>query len=286
MSRRLLALAACLTLAAAPAQAAPDHYRTYVDGPWGQIHVRVEGAEGLPTILMVHKMVWSSVEFSKDQPLLAKAGYRTIAVDLPGYGLSDPPPQEPTADDYADALIPVLDHFHIKKVEYLGSDTGAVVGVAMALRHPDRIDHLIMDGVPLFDAPTTAKWLEEKEEDRTPTRDGSEFTRHLKTAPANISAEGLQQGTLALFQAGPRVLDGHHAVFKYALAEGYKRDRVPTMVLMYPHKGSIGSLPTVKALRPDFTYVMLDIPSQLGDFDYPGPWSQAVVDYLRSVGVK
>ena len=37
---------------------------------------------------MLHKMVWSSVQFEKVQPLLAAQGIRSAAVDLPGYGMS------------------------------------------------------------------------------------------------------------------------------------------------------------------------------------------------------
>jgi hypothetical protein len=95
----------------------------------------------------------------------------------------------------------------------------------------------------------------------------------------------MQLSAIEFYTAAPHYLYGHHAVFKYALAEGFKRDPVPTMVLMYPGKASWGSLPTVKAIRPDFTYVTLDFKGQLGDFDHPEEWSKAVVDYLKSQGV-
>src|ERR1700722_16324450 len=63
------------------------HYRAYIDGPWGQVHVRVEGASSDPTVILVHQMIWSSDQFHYAQPELAKRGIRSIAIDLPGYGM-------------------------------------------------------------------------------------------------------------------------------------------------------------------------------------------------------
>lgn len=94
MSRRLallLALTPAVPVQAFPPAAPKLEQRAYVDGPWGQIHLRIAGPKHGPVVLLIHKMVWSSVEFSRVQPLLAARGVRTIAVDLPGYGLSDGP---------------------------------------------------------------------------------------------------------------------------------------------------------------------------------------------------
>lgn len=59
-----------------------------------------------PTVVMLHRMTWSSVQFENVQPLLAELGVRSIAVDLSGYGMSDGPKQVPTAVQYADSLLP------------------------------------------------------------------------------------------------------------------------------------------------------------------------------------
>jgi pimeloyl-ACP methyl ester carboxylesterase len=223
-----LALSVAPSVAKVSAAVAPDHYRAYVDGPWGQIHVRVDGGANRPTILLVHKMVWSSLEFEKVQPLFAKRGYRTIAVDLPGCGLSDAPPSQPTIDDYADALIPVLDHFHLRKVEYLGVGTGAVIGVAMALRHPDRIDHLMLEGIPLPKTAAAPAWLTQTQDPRAPTDDGHELSSHA-AGLSGMSAEAKQVATLQFFIAGPHYVFGPRAVFAYPLADRIRQVRRPTL---------------------------------------------------------
>jgi len=284
-------LAVLLLLAvAAPmpglAMAAPDGpHRDYVDGPFGQIHVRIDGRADQPTAILLHRMVWSSVQFEAVQPLMAVNGVRTIAVDLPGYGLSDSPSREPTAGEYADALLPVLAHFNLQRVDLVGSDTGSVIAIAFANRHPDRVRRLVLDGVPLFDAATTAQLLDEEAFDRRPTADGSEFQRRYDMvgtmAPGDrMSPKARQAGVMQFFSAGPNYLWGHHAIFKYGLEDGLKRLKAPTMVLGYPGLGSDGSYSTVRALRPDFAYVRLDFKGMMASYDDPQSWANAVADYL------
>lgn len=138
--------AAALTLATPGVAAPASSYRAYVDGRWGQIHVRIMGPATGPTVLLIHKMVWSSVEFVKAQPLLAARGIRSIAVDLPGYGLSAGPATQARAEEYADDLLPVLDHFNVKRAILLGANTGATLAAAFALCHPTRTAAVVLDG--------------------------------------------------------------------------------------------------------------------------------------------
>ena len=55
----MLRILAALLILAGTAQAA-DRYRAYIDGPWGQIHVRVAGKASDPTVVILHQMTWSS----------------------------------------------------------------------------------------------------------------------------------------------------------------------------------------------------------------------------------
>ena len=99
----MLRILAAFLILAGTAQAA-DRYRAYIDGPWGQIHVRVAGKASDPTVVILHQMTWSSEQYAHALPELASRGVRAIAVDIPGYGESDGPSDPPTAAQYADAL--------------------------------------------------------------------------------------------------------------------------------------------------------------------------------------
>jgi pimeloyl-ACP methyl ester carboxylesterase len=280
-----VALAAALGLAlagAGAARAAPDHYRAYVDGPWGQIHVRVDGPAGGPTVILLHKMVWSSLEFEKAQPELAKLGVRSIAVDLPGYGLSDEPPFEPSAEQYADAMVAVLDHFHLKKADFLGTDTGASISVAFDDRHPERVGKLILEGPPLFPAEKLVELLKEPVIDRSGSTTGAELAQRVASLPPHsMSPEAMQLGAIQFFVAGPHYLYGHHAAFKFALADGLKKVTAPTLLLDFAGKDGFHEI-SARTVRPDFQYVRLDWPSLMADFDNPKPWAAAVAKFVKA----
>ncbi len=74
----------------------------YANGPFGQLHYE-EAGDGVPMILL-HQMVQSTVQYRPALPLLAEKGVRAIAVDLPGYGMSDTPNHAPSMDDYASTI--------------------------------------------------------------------------------------------------------------------------------------------------------------------------------------
>ncbi|WP_256298555.1 alpha/beta fold hydrolase [Haloarchaeobius salinus] len=64
---------------------------------------------------------------------------RVLAPDRPGYGRSDPAPDAGLAD-IADGLVAVLDHADVESAPVVGFSGGAAVAVALAGRHPDRVD--------------------------------------------------------------------------------------------------------------------------------------------------
>jgi 4,5:9,10-diseco-3-hydroxy-5,9,17-trioxoandrosta-1(10),2-diene-4-oate hydrolase len=71
--------------------------------------------------------------------------FRTLMVDLPGYGGSSTPP--PTGHYFtvaADALAALLDETGIAHVHLVGNSLGGGVGVRFALRYPDRAARLVL----------------------------------------------------------------------------------------------------------------------------------------------
>ncbi len=78
--------------------------RAILELPWGQVHVRSAGDPGAPLLLLLHQSPLSSRNYEAVLPLFAAEGnVRAVAVDTPGFGLSDPPPEDWSVEDYANA---------------------------------------------------------------------------------------------------------------------------------------------------------------------------------------
>lgn len=83
---------------------------------------------------------------------VAEAGYRAIAIDFRGYGLSDQPPapEEGTFMDLVHDVVALLDTLGISKVFVVGKDFGAVPVSMLAALHPDRVSASVTLGVPFL----------------------------------------------------------------------------------------------------------------------------------------
>lgn len=135
-----------------------DIRKTYVDGPFGQVHLRMTPpvADAVPLVCL-HATAYSSQSFL---PLMrALAGRRqVIAIDAPGYGGSDAPSGPIDMAGYARAMIAAVDALASRPVAVLGYHTGAYVATEMAIARPDRIARLVLIGVPYFQALDFEHW--------------------------------------------------------------------------------------------------------------------------------
>ncbi|WP_225992690.1 alpha/beta fold hydrolase, partial [Actinomadura montaniterrae] len=111
-------------------------------GRVGGIAVRDAGGGATP-VLCLHGIGSSAAGFDALSRLLA-GRLRVIAWDAPGYAASDDPPGAPGMDGYADAAARVLDGLGIRRASVLGTSWGGVIATRFALRHPDRLDALVL----------------------------------------------------------------------------------------------------------------------------------------------
>ena len=100
------------------------------------------GGDAIP-IVFLHgvgsdKSVW--------RPQLAHFGQtrRAIALDYPGYGDSEPAPNETTRDDYAEAIHSALRQLDVECAHICGLSLGGVVAIAMHHLVPHRCSSLIL----------------------------------------------------------------------------------------------------------------------------------------------
>lgn len=83
---------------------------------------------------------------------VANNGYRAIAFDFRGYGLSDQPaePEKATFQDLIDDIIGVLDSLGIDKAFLVGKDFGAIPAYLVSAVQPERVTGVVTLGVPFI----------------------------------------------------------------------------------------------------------------------------------------
>ncbi len=137
------------------------------------IFYREAGPRDAPTVLLLHGFPTSSHMFRNLIPALADK-YHVVAPDYPGYGNSSMPlvdEFEYTFDHLADIIEEFTDELGLTSYSIYLMDYGAPVGFRLAVRHPERVQTLIVqngnayvEGLLEFWDPIKAYWAERSEE--------------------------------------------------------------------------------------------------------------------------
>ena len=116
-------------------------------GEWRMFtRVTPNDAPGLPLVL-VHGLVMSG-RGMEELALALGHNYRVLAPDLPGFGASALPSSVPvlTVEEQADALWQWLQHNQLSRAIWIGSGAGCQILAALAVRHPEVVAGLILQG--------------------------------------------------------------------------------------------------------------------------------------------
>ena len=146
MFRKLAALALAFAMSATAAAAAPQD-KTATNGDV-KIHYVVDGKG--PLVVMIHGFpdYWATWK-----PLMAelnKAGYRTAALDLRGYNLSDKPAGVAAyaMPNLIGDVAAVIAAEGQKNAIVIGHDWGAAISWQVAFNRPDLVNKLVIMSVP------------------------------------------------------------------------------------------------------------------------------------------
>jgi pimeloyl-ACP methyl ester carboxylesterase len=126
--------------------------RGYADVPWGQAHVTIAGSG--PAVVFLHSIPRSSAEFR--DVITHLPGRTAYAIDLPGFGASDPLPGPASIQQFAAAMWAICEQLGIAETALVGHHGGGVIGLEMAAGRPDRVASLVLSSTP---------WLGPRERD-------------------------------------------------------------------------------------------------------------------------
>jgi 4,5:9,10-diseco-3-hydroxy-5,9,17-trioxoandrosta-1(10),2-diene-4-oate hydrolase len=113
----------------------------------GDVRIHYHEAGSGPAVVLIHGGApgaygWGN--FGRNMDALA-ANFRTIIVDLPGYGKSDKPQVSGGRFGfYAKTFAAMFAALEIDKAHVVGMATGGGAAVMMAIEHPELIDRLVL----------------------------------------------------------------------------------------------------------------------------------------------
>ena len=112
-----------------------------------QLHY-IEQGQGQPLVLL-HGNGEDNTYFEHQIDCFSK-DYRVIAIDTRGHGKSPRGEKPFTIKQFAEDLHDFMDTKGIAKANILGFSDGGNIALTFALKYPERVDKLILDGANLF----------------------------------------------------------------------------------------------------------------------------------------
>ncbi len=245
--------------------AAPTVKRQYVDGPFGQIHLRIarparRSAERHPPLVCFHYSPGSSRMYAALMPHLATDRV-VIAFDTPGYGGSDAPPSQPTLAQYAIALTDGLERLGYgpragKKIDLVGHLTGSLIATELAAMQPGWVRRVILSQAPNFDAARRRDYVAEIQamgETRQKDLRGQylidRLTRGLQSLGADEAPETYTGMFIDSVIPGHKWTYGEIAAISYSAEDVYPRLTQPVLLFTYQTSRPQDFERTAKLLR-------------------------------------
>jgi len=167
---------------------------------------RIDGLRAKPPLVLANSLGTTWELWDPQLPSLAH-DFQIVRFDLPGHGRSPIPDASVTVESIADGLIELLDTLELERISFCGLSLGGMVGMALALQAPERIDRLVLcctaaslgpvegwhDRARIVRAKGTSaiadavlgRWFTERFRDGSP-----DATAHFRAMLEDISAEG------------------------------------------------------------------------------------------------
>jgi pimeloyl-ACP methyl ester carboxylesterase len=119
----------------------PELSLAFATGPAGPVHWAEAGAG--PPVVLLHGL-GGDIGFWAAEAADWQAQFRLLLIDLRGAGSTPPSPGGHSIADLADDVAAVLDAAGVRAAHVVGFSMGGLVAQSFAVRHPARIDRLVL----------------------------------------------------------------------------------------------------------------------------------------------
>jgi pimeloyl-ACP methyl ester carboxylesterase len=232
-------------------------------------------------------------------PLLARS-HRAVAMDTPGFGLSDPPAAPPgDMRHYARAAIGLLDGLEMSNASVVAVRTGASIAIELATTVPQRIDKLILTGlVAIATEDERGATLAAPSREAVPwSVDGhgeflnSHVLSWVRYFAREDDGEQYLRELIAKLQAGPNFAWAYEAVVNYDAWDRLPRLVQPTLFLNPVGDPGYEDAKVYQRRVPRSRYVEMpgEAPRTPGwagaPAAYPDQYAAAILEFLRNPSV-
>ena len=119
---------------------------------------RLHGRGEAPALVLANSLGTGQHLWSRQLPELSEH-FRVLTYDHPGHGASGLPEEPCTVEGFAHGLLDLLDALALERVSFCGTSLGGMVGIALALEAPERVERLVLSCTSAYLGPPDG-WAE------------------------------------------------------------------------------------------------------------------------------
>lgn len=236
--------------------------------------------------MLLHQSPLSSAQFEAVMPRLAAAGFGILAIDMPGFGMSDEAPEQATLIEFATLIDSGLKHRGWTSAHVVGHHTGAVLAAVHAEQAAHQFRKLILNGFPLLSEAERQHFASFYFGPKEPKPDGSHlltaWQNRLRSTPGWTDIRLMHRYTVEALHRDGSNWRAFPLVISADLEALLRRLAVPALMFTNSGEDLYQSTRRAHALRPDFfEYAELEGGSHDIVDEQPEAWVAAVVRYLR-----
>lgn len=101
----------------------------------------IEGPTNAPWLILSNSLATNTLMWDLQMVDLIKT-HQVLRYDTRGHGQSSAPPAPYSFDLLANDVVGLMDGLKINSADFVGLSLGGMTGLALALKHPDRINSL------------------------------------------------------------------------------------------------------------------------------------------------
>ena len=117
----------------------------WIDGDGTPVHVlRKRGRGEAPPVLLLHGLGSCASDYIGVIAGLAACCHEVVAIDLPGHGLTPPPPEGMTPEGIRRVATAALDALMVESMVVFGNSLGGLTAIRLALHRPGMVRGLLL----------------------------------------------------------------------------------------------------------------------------------------------
>jgi 2-hydroxy-6-oxonona-2,4-dienedioate hydrolase len=221
-----------------------------------------------PTVVLVHGLGVSSRYMMPIAEHLA-LDFQVFAPDLPGFGLSDKPSHILTIRELADALALWMKSLAVTRAAFVGNSLGNEIIVELALRRPEKVISLVLQGPTPEPAARNAP---------------QQIWRYIATSPFEQPPLGWISATDYMLCGIRRFVRTFHYMLQDRIEEKLPKVQAPTLVVRGERDRIVSQrwAEEVARLLPNARLVVIPGAAHAINFSYPAAFRSVLVPFLCS----